>query len=29
MEDQIPLLLAEISNEQYINHGGLVGCAKF
>jgi hypothetical protein len=26
-EDRIPLLLAKIGNEQYINHGDLVGCA--
>jgi hypothetical protein len=28
-KDRIPLLLAKIGNEQYINHGGLVECAKF
>jgi hypothetical protein len=28
-EDRIPLLLAKIGNEQYINDGGLVECAKF
>jgi hypothetical protein len=28
-EDRIPLLLAKIGIEQYINHGGLVECAKF
>jgi hypothetical protein len=28
-EDRIPLRLAKIGNEQYINHGGLVECAKF
>jgi hypothetical protein len=28
-EDRIPLLLAKIGKEQYINHGGLVECAKF
>jgi hypothetical protein len=28
-EDRIPLLLAKIGNEQYINHGGLVECANF
>jgi hypothetical protein len=27
-EDRIPLLLAKIDNEQDINHGGLVECAK-
>jgi hypothetical protein len=27
LEDRIPLLLAKIGNEQYINHGDLVGCA--
>jgi hypothetical protein len=29
LEDRIPLLLAKIGNEQYINHGGLVEFAKF
>jgi hypothetical protein len=29
LEDQIPLLLAKIGNEQYINHGDLVGCANY
>jgi hypothetical protein len=29
LEDRIPLPLAKIGNEQYINHGGLVGCDKF
>jgi hypothetical protein len=28
-ENQIPLLLAKIGNEQYINHGDLVECANF
>jgi hypothetical protein len=28
-DDQIPLLLAKIGKEQYINHGGLVECAMF
>jgi hypothetical protein len=27
--DRIPLLLAKIGNEQYINHGDLVECANF
>jgi hypothetical protein len=27
LEDRIPLLLAKIANEQYINHGDLVECA--
>jgi hypothetical protein len=28
-EDRIPLLLAKIGNEQYINHGDLVRCANY
>jgi hypothetical protein len=28
-EDRIPLLLAKIGNEQYINHGDLVESANF
>jgi hypothetical protein len=29
LEDRIPLPLAKLGKEQYINHGGLVECAKF
>jgi hypothetical protein len=29
LEDQIPLPLTNIDKEQYINHGGLVGCANY
>jgi hypothetical protein len=28
LEDRIPLLLTKVGNEEYINHGGLVMCAK-
>jgi hypothetical protein len=28
-EGRIPLLLAKIGKEQYLNHGGLVKCANF
>jgi hypothetical protein len=28
-EDRIPLRLVKIGNEHYINHGGLMKCAKF
>ena len=29
LEDRIPLPLANMDKEQYINHGDLVGCANF
>jgi hypothetical protein len=29
LEDRIPLLLAKIGNEQYINHDDLVECDNF